>query len=352
MKKWVISCNVFYLNNLRMISSKDTSEAGFLEKRLTLFRSDEHQYSSDCVDELYSEITAAGNFRTEVKTVRFLGLRNTIFGGLRRLTKWMKISLPIFHSQKINFSAQLGPDFKICIPEYLFTKNNFIYMFDAWPRFHQWMALMFDLLNVKAVFFSSREVHRLYQLNTRSSCKSYWIPEGIQASAYHFAAEKKVDVLEFGRKYQRYHDLIVGGLANTGKVHVYLKDNENILYKTKEEFAAGLADAKISICIPSNITHPERSEHISTMTLRYLQCMASKCLIVGVLPDEMVEVFGYMPIVPIDFDAAEEQILDILANYDDYTALIEKNYQEVLDKHQWSNRWATMEGIVNSFTGV
>lgn len=333
-----------------MISSKDTAQAGSPETRLTLFRSGEHQYSGDCVEELYSEIEASGHFDTEVKTVGFLKLKTRIIGGLRRLTQWLKIRMPIINNRQINFSAQLGPDFKLCIPGYLFTSNNFIYMFDAWPRFHHWMAMMFDLLNVKAVFFSSREVHRLYEKNTRSACRAYWIPEGIQASEYHFSAAKKIDVLEFGRKYQKYHDLIVDGLAKNDKVHVYLKANETILYPTKQDFVAGLADARISICIPSNITHPERSEQISTMTLRYLQSMASKCLIVGVLPDDMEEVFGYVPIVPIDFEHAEEQILAILNNYDDYTALIEKNYHEVLNKHQWSHRWAAMETIVKGIT--
>jgi hypothetical protein len=333
-----------------MILSKDSTSVMHKQKLLNLYRSDEHKYSSDCIAELYADISSNGKYKTRIHTITFLGLKTLILGIFRRLPASLQIRLPFCTRKVINFTAQLGPDFKLCIPAYLTARNNYIYMFDAWPRFHRSMAVFLDLFNVKAVFFSSREVNRLYQLNTQSACKSYWIPEGIRSEEYQFTTAKSIDVLEFGRKYQRYHDLIVGRLADNNKKHVYLKENESILYESKKDFVYALGDSKISICIPSNITHPERSEEISTMTLRYLQCMASKCLIVGILPDEMEEVFGYIPMIQIDFDRPEQQLLDILNNYSDYAQLIEKNYQEVLMHHQWSHRWITMDGIINELS--
>lgn len=316
-------------------------------RKLTLFRSDENQYSNDCVNELYHEIKNTSAYEVTVQEVGALKTKVFIIGALRRIVKLFIIHLPFLNRKNLNFSAQLGPDFKVCLPAFLSAKNNFIYMFDAWPRFHHWMAPMLDLLNVKAIFFSSSEVHRQYEINTQSKCKSYWIPEGIDMAEYKYSNLKNIDVLEFGRKYQEYHNLVVNSLAEHGKSHVYLKDEETVLYRTREDFINGLAAAKISICVPSNITHPERAENISTMTLRYLQCMASKCLIVGILPEEMKLLFSYNPIITIDFDAPGQQLIDLLSDYDAYLELIDKNYNEVQQNHQWKNRWKEMQQIMN-----
>jgi hypothetical protein len=71
----------------------------------------------------------------------------------------------------------------------------------------------------------------------------------------------------------------------------------------------GLANSKISICVPSDITHPERTGNISTITNRYLQSMASKCLILGKLPHDMLHLFDYNHIIEID---EENPVLQIV----------------------------------------
>ncbi|RZK61035.1 MAG: glycosyltransferase family 1 protein, partial [Pedobacter sp.] len=158
--------------------------------------------------------------------------------------------------------------------------------------------------------------------------------------------ERKIDVLEFGRMYDEYHDLIKAPLTTHQKNHIFRTPDKYFLFADKSAFTAALADSKIVICVPSNITNPERSEFISSMTLRYLQAMASKCLVVGLLPSDMEEVFGYNPIVEIDISRAGEQLLEILENYGDYESLIEKNYQSVVAHHQWKNRWVEMEQTI------
>ena len=107
-----------------------------------------------------------------------------------------------------------------------------------------------------------------------------------------------------------------------------------------------IGKAKVVICVPSNITHPERAEYISTMTLRYLQAMVSKVLIVGIMPSDMQELFPYMPIVEIDMDHAAAQMLTVLDNYEHYRPLIERNYAEVRQNHQWQNRWAIIKSVM------
>ncbi|WP_432712681.1 hypothetical protein [Pedobacter sp.] len=233
----------------------------------------------------------------------------------------------------------MGASFGSLIPYIFRFKHNYWYVYDAWPRFHQMIAEIAKILDVKVIFFSSSRVTHLFnQLN--SGVTAIWIPEGINMKDYYFESysAKTIDVLEFGRKYDLYHDKITETLAHHQLVHIYEKYKGKMVFGSRNEFLKGLASAKISICIPSNITHPERSEGISSMTLRYLQSMASKCLIVGIIPEEMKLLFDYMPIIEIDMNDPTTQILDILSHYESYHNLIEKNFNEVQKYHTWNAR--------------
>lgn len=85
------------------------------------------------------------------------------------------------------------------------------------------------------------------------------------------------------------------------------------------------------------------------MTWRYLQSMASKCLVLGRMPDEMRELFGYVPIIEIDMKRPAEQLYEILQNLEDYSDLIERNYACVVQNHQWVNRISAIEDCLRDF---
>jgi hypothetical protein len=177
-----------------------------------------------------------------------------------------------------------------------------------------------------------------------------WIPEGVDISVYKQFTynQRDIDVLQIGRKYDWYHEQILPFFNESNKVYLYEKTKGAIIFPTREEFINGLARAKISVCFPSNITHPERAGKTETMTNRYLQSMASKCLIVGHAPQEMIELFGYNPVIEIDRDSPGEQLTAILDHYSDYIPLIEKNYEMVSKYHTWKNRWELIKILISN----
>ena len=75
--------------------------------------------------------------------------------------------------------------------------------------------------------------------------------------------------------------------------------------------------------------------------------MASKCLVIGSMPKEMIELFDYCPIIEVDFNNVGNQILDVLNNYEDYFPLIEKNYLEVCRFHKWENSLDDIFNIIS-----
>jgi hypothetical protein len=311
--------------------------------KLRLLQSNDEEYFLDCIDELYSTIEKTPLiFDTERVPVKHSRFKSFLVRRLAQYPSLFKLRLKAGDKKIVNFVSMISGDFRLLIPYAFSTKLNFIYMYDVWPRFHRWIFPLLDFFHVRYVFFSSRQV--LENFNEKYShvkCKAMWLPEALSVQDYRFNRfqDKTIDVLEFGRMYDAYHDLIVAPLAAQGKKHVYRKPDMTLLFPDKASFTNALGSTKVVICVPSNITNPERSEYISSMTLRYLQAMASKCLIVGSLPSDMEALFGYNPLVEINMADAGNQLLEVLAHYEDYQALIEKNYEHVVRHHQWENRW-------------
>ncbi|MEO8576412.1 MAG: hypothetical protein ABI556_06925, partial [Gemmatimonadales bacterium] len=167
-------------------------------------------------------------------------------------------------------------------PWFIRTSRRSIYLFDAWPARHGEVRSFVETWGVQYAFVSSSQAaKRLAMLSDR--CTFMWIPEGVDPSPYQQRSfiEKDIDVLQIGRKYDAHHAVIAPALEKSGKSYLYEKVKGGIVFPTREEFVAGLARSKISICFPSSITHPERSGDVETMTTRYLQSMISKCLVLG-----------------------------------------------------------------------
>ena len=232
-------------------------------------------------------------------------------------------------------------------PWFIRTGRRSLYLFDAWPARHGEIRAFVEAWGIQYAFISSSQAaERLARLSER--CTFMWVPEGVDPSGYQQRSfiEKDIDVLQLGRKYDSYHARIAPGLETAGKSYFHEKEKGGIVFPTREEFVGGLARSRISICFPSSMTHPQRAGDIETMTTRYLQSMVSKCLVLGHAPGEMLELFGYNPVVEVDDADPAGQILEILRDYESYQPLIEKNYDTVRSDHTWRRRWDRMAEVL------
>ncbi len=154
-------------------------------------------------------------------------------------------------------------------------------------------------------------------------------------------------MLSFGRKHLALHEVLKAGLPRAGVSYQFEPKPYEVLFPTQEEFLTGMGNAKISVCFPSSVTHPERSGTIETLTVRYLQSMASKCLILGQAPAELNELFGYEPVVAVDFNDPVAQIREILAEPSHYIELIERNFATVYSAHTERHRAESLASTMN-----
>jgi len=230
----------------------------------------------------------------------------------------------------------------------LFPKCYFaetiVYAFDCWPALYGRWENFFRRHRMRLAFFSARQSAEHFQ-KALPAMESIWLPEAVEASTYdgHKPIENRsIDVLELGRRSDAYHDKIVAPLANSGRVHRFQSAPGEIIFPTAEALVAGFGDAKISICFPSSMTHPQRSGHVETATHRYFESFASGCIIIGHAPKELVDLFGYNPVIEADMNDAIGQLDSILSNPAAHADLIARNRQRLMEVGTWDARVTTL----------
>lgn len=222
--------------------------------------------------------------------------------------------------------------------------ETIVYGFDCWPsQYNEWVAL-FHRQHARVAFVSARQSAERMRLRV-PGLDVIWMPEAIEPTMYlpdKPLAARSIDVLELGRQWATYHDRIHDHCAARGYAHKYEKTSGQLVFATSADLRRGLGDSKISICFPSSLTHPERSGDVETMTLRYLESVASRCITVGRCPSEMMDLFGYNPVVEADPIDPAGQIDAILHNLSSFEPLLDLNLERVREIGTWDTRVGTM----------
>ncbi len=317
--------------------------------RLILNKSDKYHPSRDTVKEFEKIIISDPQVQTAIPANEKVSKLS--YSQWRLMNKMGIASNPISHLYRFEskrnytkffnyFVVIMGCEFHKCLPHFQHPGSKSIYMFDAWAEDHDMIKQFVKHFKVENLFLSSSQATESLR-NSVGQTKVNWIPEGINPEEYNYYPyeRKDIDVLAFGRKYDQYHDKIENHLKGQQIKYVFPKSPGKVIFPSRELFIDGLARSKISICFPSNITHPERAGDMETMTIRYLQSMVSKTLILGKAPEEMISLFGYDPVIEVDMRDPANQVKEILSNYPEYIGLIEKNYSNVLKDHTWRKRW-------------
>jgi hypothetical protein len=258
---------------------------------------------------------------------------------LMRATSRLRLARPILRFGRTAYlvpTGQLGEGRYVPVTYF----NEVIpFYFDAWPNLWEPLAALLRRHRVRVAFFTARQTAAHFR--ETMGLDAIWMPEACDPAQYRPdkpLAARGTDVLELGRKYDRYHDAIAPALAADGRSHLFERVKGRMIFDTREAMIGGFADAKVSVCFPSSITHPERSGHVETVTHRYFESIASRCLILGHGPAELTDLFGYDPVVRADDRDPAGQLRDVLARVEDYQPLIDRNYRRLLEVGTWDVR--------------
>ena len=219
-------------------------------------------------------------------------------------------------------------------PDYAF--HEIIPMvWDCWPCYFEKMCVWLKRHKVRtAIFTSSQTAERIQE--RFPEMKVMWCPEAVDVTQYKKGKElkdRKIDLLEFGRS----NGKVFKSPLPSSVRHVCTKVGDTYIYNNEELYEA-LGDTKLTIALPRSMTQPEMAGDIETLTQRYWENMLSCIVMVGKAPQELIDMIGYNPVINMDIDHVNEQIMDILAHIEDYQELVDRNCETALMYGNWEMR--------------
>lgn len=228
---------------------------------------------------------------------------------------------------------------------YYATHEIIPFIWDCWPCYYDKMEKWLKKHKVRTAIFTSKQ--EMEEMKTRCpNVTMKWCPEAVDSSVYKVGnnlKDRNIDLFEFGRGLDlnvNDHQLSVNFPTIN---HVKTLVDGKFLY-TEEHLYDAMADAKITICLPRSVTHPQIAEGVETLTQRYWEAMLSRIVIVGHCPKELEELIGYNPVIEAPLNppqggrTANELILDILEHIEDYQELVDKNRETALRMGEWKLR--------------
>jgi hypothetical protein len=167
------------------------------------------------------------------------------------------------------------------------------------------------------------------------------LPEAINLARYSpgtVLSNRTIDVLEMGRRHAHWHEAVTLSTDAQGVRHLYEEVPGRVIFESQDSLVAGLANSKISVCFPSSVTHPERSGSVSTLTSRYLESLASRCLLLGEAPSELTDLLGFAPAVTADLNEPFQQLRSLLGSISSYQEQVDAAYERVHAVGGWDHR--------------
>ncbi|HKG08477.1 MAG TPA: hypothetical protein VKB19_18560 [Pedobacter sp.] len=225
-----------------------------------------------------------------------------------------------------------------------------LWTYDVWEPDYASVELMVREAGINLLLLSSYQATVHFSKLNIPDCEVHWVAETVNSDDYRQKpwAQRSTDLLSFGRTWGKFHNAIHDSCIDSNINYRFQEQTAMIdtavhglkgalQFPTWSDFVTGLSDSKICICFPRSVTHPALAGNVSTLTLRYLQAMASKCLILGAAPLDVKYALDYDPVVEVNWDDPAGQIKHILAHPEAYQELIEKNYRTVVDLFHHKN---------------
>ena len=216
-------------------------------------------------------------------------------------------------------------------PDYAFYEV-IPFFWDVWPENFEKTFAWLRRHKIKTAIFTSSQVAemvraRFHEINVLA------VTEGIDVDTYSKGKQLKdreIDFLEYGREIDNVVKYDVDSKIN----YVKGKKNGKPIF-SQSELIENLANSKVVAAYTKKWTNPVQADGIDTLTQRYWECMLSGCIMIGHAPQELVDLIGYNPVIEVDREKPDAQLMKVLANIADYQDLADRNRDSAVRYGDW-----------------
>lgn len=219
-------------------------------------------------------------------------------------------------------------------PDY-FTREIIPMLWDCWPEYWDATEKWLRKHKVRTAIFTSFQTAEHFK-GIFPEMNIFHSPEAIETHKYKAGKplkDRNIDYLEFGRCCT-----VIDSAKLASSIKVLSSRNEHGALATREQLIDALSDSKITIALTRQDNQPDIAQGIDTLTQRYWECMLSGVVIVGRAPQELIDLIGYDPVIPLDKENPSKQFTEILNHIEDYQELVDTNRRSALEFGDWKGR--------------
>ncbi|MEM6757390.1 MAG: glycosyltransferase [Planctomycetota bacterium] len=182
---------------------------------------------------------------------------------------------------------------------------------DSWPRFDAGLHAFFERFGVQRACFTQRAAVERCRA-AMPDLDACWMPESTPPGLYESAtplADRSIRLISYGRQLDGVNEAMAEvGDAATG---VFDATACRKRFADMADLRRALGQTRATIAYPRSTTDPAFSGGSETMTLRYLEAVASGTVLLGQAPREMIDLFGFDPVIQATPDTLRSVVQDL-----------------------------------------
>ncbi|MFD0838847.1 aspartate/glutamate racemase family protein [Williamsia serinedens] len=217
---------------------------------------------------------------------------------------------------------------------------------DVWePAVEEWVI---ELRRARAKAIAVTSSQAADTLRSRLEIPVIHIPEAVnfaRLAGGRDLASRPPQVVNFGRRYETWH--AAAGRSLEPEIRYLVEEQRGALIaRDQQSFASALATSRVSVCFTRSTTDERVAGSFHTMTQRYLESIFAGCIVLGDSPAELQELFGYDPVVNVDWADPLTQVRTLVKNAEKYQGLVDMNTKKVIEVGGWLKRAAQLSGLL------
>ncbi len=203
---------------------------------------------------------------------------------------------------------------------------------DTWPGEDHLLDRLFFRYGVKRAAFGQRMSCERWR-GLKPDLDLCWIPESTSPDDFYPDTDldmRSMLLLEYGRELPVISQQINRSASRFGWSYSPV-ESSRIRYTSWRDLRVALGQTRSIIAFPRSVTHPLVAQGCETMSLRYLEGIASKTILLGQCPRELSDLFGFDPVIPINKNNIIDILSDIYSHPSDYQEHVDTCYRRFME---------------------